>query len=143
MSNSLYSIIEKYQTKSSPNKLTCAKDCRSRCCRTLNIVFSKPKTFEEYDAFYFYLLHGGVVLRINNDSWELSIETNCTKLKESEHGTGCSVYKNRPIICEDYPPNNMNCEYLGILKYEKKISSPEEYLEYVKEHYSKPERSLI
>ena len=88
-------------------KTRCGK-CDAYCCKHVAVHIDAPQTSEDYDNIRWYLLHENVWVSIDfEDRWLVEFKTPCRHITDDFK---CSIYKNRPAICREYPGKNELCE---------------------------------
>ncbi len=76
------------------------KDCDAKCCKYFTVPLDAPEDEEDFDAFYWYILHEGVSIFIDDEGdWFINIENRCGALDKNNR---CRVYSRRPQICRDH-----------------------------------------
>lgn len=99
--------------------------CTGKCCRYFSLPIDTPTTWDDYDAFRWYLAHGQTVIYVDKGTWYLLVLTRCKYLAADDR---CKIYLNRPKICQDY--TTAECEYDADWIFEKVFETPEQIWEY-------------
>ncbi len=85
------------------------EDCGGRCCKYIVIEIDKPKSKKDFHYLRWYLLHKDVnVFLDHNNKWHIEFKTPCTAQTEDH---SCSIYKDRPMICQSHGTGDGECEY--------------------------------
>lgn len=103
----------------------CAVECGAKCCRHVAWTVEEPTTQEEYDEWYWAVLHEGISFFKEDDEWYMLIATTCSKLGADNL---CGIYETRPQTCRDYSPDA--CEHPDGLDWEEYIDSKDALDEY-------------
>ena len=80
----------------------------SLCCRHIAVEIDAPESEKDYDEIRWFLLHRDVWVFVDDDGWNLQVNTPCEKLDDKGW---CTYYEKRPGICKDY--SSENCEKHG------------------------------
>ena len=83
----------------------CSK-CKDNCCNHVSWGIPTPRSKKDFDELRWCLHHENVEVYKDKTGWYLLFKTPCTKLKDGL----CSIYKDRPKICSDYPSPGHDCE---------------------------------
>ncbi len=100
----------------------------SNCCEYVAIEIDKPRSVEDFDEIYWYLVHRDVWVYVEeNGGWFVQFNTPCDKLRYRL----CGIYTARPQVCRDYHPDS--CVRYGDGPPEKHLFKDEKDLfEYLK-----------
>lgn len=73
----------------------------SNCCEYVSLQIDRPRSLQDYDHIFWYLLHRDIWVYIDEENdWYVQFNTPCEKLENRR----CSYYERRPSICRDYEP---------------------------------------
>lgn len=83
------------------------KQCTAICCNYVVKPLPAPTTRHAAYEFLWFILHKDVYVNIKNiveDSkhWVIKFDTPCEKLTEDNM---CSIHRDKPWVCRDYPGN--------------------------------------
>ena len=92
------------------------KICRGACCEEFSteLAMFPPKPASWDDARYWFTLHATKV-----EAARFTFECRCTKLTSEGR---CSIYEDRPLICELFIPGSIEC-----LETVRRRRTPEEF----------------
>jgi len=85
------------------------QECGGRCCRYVALGIDPPKNRTARENIRWYLLHENVSVFVDHEKgWYVEFTTPCTAQAPDLR---CTVYENRPKICQDYGNAHGDCEY--------------------------------
>ena len=106
---------------------TC-RACGAKCCKYFCFEIDEPDDFEEFDDIRWYLCHEGVSVHIDEGDWYISIANRCKMLGTDNR---CKIYKERPLICRRYDPDD--CDHTsGDYGYDEEFKTPADIERYAR-----------
>lgn len=111
--------------KDLPKGEVLCQHCTGHCCRYFALPIETPTEWKDFEYIYWYMIHGRVVIFIDEGTWYLQVFADCRHLQADNR---CGIYQHRPQICRDY--STKVCEYDNPFLYDKLFEVPEQILEY-------------
>ncbi len=113
--------------------------CTAECCRYLALPLDLPETKRDFDDIRWYLMHGGVLVFVEEGNWFIQVRTTCNNLQSDFK---CGVYETRPEICREYKAHD--CDYTGgDYGYDLLFTQPEQIVAYAKEYFAKKRKKKV
>lgn len=107
-----------------PGEILCSY-CTAKCCRYFALPLDTPTTWEDFDHFRWYVMHGRSAIFVDDGTWYLCVWGDCKHLQADNR---CGFYAERPQICRDY--SFESCEFDNDGCYDKYFEAPEQIWEY-------------
>ncbi len=111
----------------------CQKCVKSICCTYVTQQIDTPDEKSDFEQILWQISHKNVHVYKDDDGWFLLFLTECEHLEENGR---CSIYLQRPAICQEY--DNDYCEYDSPAEegFELYFTSYQELFTYVEKNFA-------
>ena len=110
---------------------TYCPQCDAACCKYFAFEIDEPEDEEELDKVFWFLVHEGATVFVDEGKWYLQISNKCRYLAPDGR---CGIYEKRPQVCREYglgEDGEPNCEFTGHdYGYDMEFKTPEAFLIY-------------